>query len=372
MSILRRLLEVVSQHTLIAQVVGGIAAAAAVAIVLVTSLGGPSGHIRRRRLLEVVSQHKLITLVAGGIAAAAAVAIVLVTSLGGPPGPKSRYGDPALDALVAVPEQLYSPPNPLESSRDAAKRVEPLITTELFKAMSVPPERQSNYKMGLVAEQHGTVTARAYIDDHGVRDGADTKTSVSRTVIVIQQISFPDGRKIEDKFGLLVDAVLIDGKWKANKIAPEPALDVLNGPQAPVQAPALPPVQTPAQVPPAQAPPRASAQPRVQTPAQPPVQTPAQVPPAQVPPVQAPAQVPEPVGPAPKQVPADSVPPVQAPAQVPDPVGPAPNQVPADSAPPVQAPAQAPDPVGPAPQQVPADPVPAQKACDPTVDICVR
>ena len=70
-----------SQHTLIAQVVGGIAVAAAVAIVLVTSLGGLSGHIRRRRLLEVVSQHKLITLVAGGIAAAAAVAIVLVTTL---------------------------------------------------------------------------------------------------------------------------------------------------------------------------------------------------------------------------------------------------------------------------------------------------
>ena len=238
-----------------------------------------------RRLLEVVSQHKLIALVVAGIAVAAAVAIVVVTTLGGPSGPKSRYGDPALDALVALPEQLYSPPNPLESSLEAANRVEPLITRDLFLAMSAPGERAPNYKMGLVAAQHGggTVKAQSYIDDHGVRHGDDTNTSVSRTVVVIQQISFPDGRHVEDKFSLLVDAVLVGGKWKAKTIAPEPSLDELVGPQAaqvlPAQAPAQAPVQPPAQAP-------------AQAPAEPPVQAPAQVPPAQVLPAQAPAQAP--------------------------------------------------------------------------------
>jgi hypothetical protein len=175
----------------------------------------------------VVIKNKFIALIVGGVAVAAAVAIVLVTTLSGPSKP-SGYGDPALAALVAAPEQLYSPSSPLETSAEAAKRIEPLITKELFQAMSVPPERQSNYKMGLVNDQHGTVKARAYIDDHGVRNGDDTKTSVSRTVIIIQQITFPDGRKIEDKFGLLVDAVLVDGKWKAKAFAPEPTLDALN------------------------------------------------------------------------------------------------------------------------------------------------
>jgi hypothetical protein len=175
----------------------------------------------------VVIKNKFIALIVCGVAVAAAVAIVLVTTLSGPSKP-SGYGDPALAALVAAPEQLYSPSNPLETSAEAAKRIEPLITKELFQAMSVPPERQSNYKMGLVNDQHGTVKARAYIDDHGVRNGDDTKTSVSRTVIIIQQITFPDGRKIEDKFGLLVDAVLVDGKWKAKAFAPEPTLDALN------------------------------------------------------------------------------------------------------------------------------------------------
>jgi hypothetical protein len=135
----------------------------------------------------------------------------------------------AMHSVVLVPQEIFSPPSPSESSSEAAKRVESLLTHELFLAMSQPKARDPkyDYKMGLVAQQHGTVTAQAYIDDHGVRDGDDTKNSVSRTVIVIQDIKFPDGRSIEDKFGLLVDVVLDDGKWKAKSIAPQPALDVL-------------------------------------------------------------------------------------------------------------------------------------------------
>jgi hypothetical protein len=196
-----------------------------------------------RRLLEVVSRHKLIALVVGGVAVAAAVAIVLVTTLGGPSKPASRYGDPALDALVAVPEQLYSPPNPLENNQDAAKRLEPFLTHELFLKMSVPAERQSNYKMGLVADQKGTVKARAYVVDAesgGVSSGPDTKNSVSRSVIVIQDIDFPDGRRIEDKFGVLVDVVLDNGKWKAKSLAPAPLLDELTKPPPPATTPTTP------------------------------------------------------------------------------------------------------------------------------------
>src|SRR4029079_18017876 len=88
----------------------------------------------------------------------------------------------ALDAIVALPEQLYSPPSPDESSRDAAKRVEPLVTPDLFAAMSSQRERETNYRLAVVAREQATVRAQGYIDDLGVRNGADSPNSVSRTV----------------------------------------------------------------------------------------------------------------------------------------------------------------------------------------------
>ncbi len=188
-----------------------------------------------RKLLGHLARPRTIGVVIAGIAVAAA-AMVLVTVLRSSPT-RSRYGDPALDALVAVPEQLYSPPNPRETFSEAAKRIEPLITHDLFTRMSAAPLRQTNYKMGPVADQYGTVKAQAYIDDHGVKNGDDTKTSVSRTVIVIQQITFPDGRRVEDKFGLLVDAVLDSGKWKVKQLVPEPSLDGGNPTGTPPKAP---------------------------------------------------------------------------------------------------------------------------------------
>ena len=173
----------------------------------------------------------------------ASVSALTVLLINGPSGPESRYGNPALDAIVALPEQLYSPPSPLESSRDAAKRVEPLVTHDLFVAMSAPRERETDYRMAVVAQQRGTVTARAYIDDLGVRNGDDSPTSVSRTVIVVQKMSFPGGRAWEDRFGVIVDVTPVDGTWKANSFAPAPLLDVMamTPPPPPPGAPPPPP-----------------------------------------------------------------------------------------------------------------------------------
>ena len=105
-----------------------------------------------RSLLAMVSRHRLAAL-------ATLTSVALVVGLGalvmsmnmGSDEPKSRYGDPALDAIVALPEQLYSPPTPDESSRDAAKRVKTLVTSDLFAAMSSPRERETNYRMAVVA-----------------------------------------------------------------------------------------------------------------------------------------------------------------------------------------------------------------------------
>jgi hypothetical protein len=200
-----------------------------------------------RSLLNMVSRHRL-----AAIATLTSVALVLglgvlVMSLTvGPDGPKSRYGDPALDAIVALPEQLYSPPIPDESSRDAAKRVETLVTPALFAAMSSPRERETNYRMAVVAREKGTVRAQAYIDDLGVRNGADSPNSVSRTVIVVQKISFPGGRIWEERFGVIVDVTQLNGAWKAKHFAPAPLLDALAltpppPPPAPSSEPPPPP-----------------------------------------------------------------------------------------------------------------------------------
>ena len=183
---------------------------------------------RIHRLLDTVSRHRLIAISAtASVVLVASVSALTVLLSGGPSGPKSRYGNPALDAIVALPEQLYSPPSPLESSRDAAKRVEPLVTHDLFVAMSAPRERETDYRMAVVAQQKGTVRARAYIDDLGVRNGADSPNSVSRTVIVVQKISFPGGRVWEDRFGVIVDVTPVNGTWKAKYFAPAPLLDVM-------------------------------------------------------------------------------------------------------------------------------------------------
>ena len=180
------------------------------------------------RLLDTVSRHRLIAVSAtASVVLVASVSALTVLLSNGPSGPKSRYGNPALDAIVALPEQLYSPPSPLESSRDAAKRVEPLVTHDLFVAMSAPRERETDYRMAVVAQQRGKVTARAYIDDHAVRNGDDSPTSVSRTVIVVQKMSFPGGRAWEDRFGVIVDVTPVNGTWKAKSFAPAPLLDVM-------------------------------------------------------------------------------------------------------------------------------------------------
>jgi hypothetical protein len=61
----------------------------------------------------------------------------------------------------------------------------------------------------------------------------------SRTVIVIQSPTFPDGRPIDDKFDILVPGVLDHGAWKSNQIPPDalPPPDV-PPPAAPPPAPA--------------------------------------------------------------------------------------------------------------------------------------
>jgi hypothetical protein len=209
---------------------------------------------RIHRLLDTVSRHRLIAIsaTASVVLVASVSALTVLLMSGGPSGPKSRYGDPALDAIVALPEQLYSPPSPLESSRDAAKRVEPLVTHDLFVAMSAPRERETDYRMAVVAQQKGTVKARAYIDDLGVRNGDDSPTSVSRTVIVVQRISFPGGRAWEDRFGVIVDVTPVNGTWKANSFAPAPLLDVMamTPPPPPPSAPPPPPPPPPSAPPP--------------------------------------------------------------------------------------------------------------------------
>lgn len=200
------------------------------------------------RLLDTVSRHRLIAVSAtASVVLVASVSALTVLLSNGPSGPKSRYGNPALDAIVALPEQLYSPPSPLESSRDAAKRVEPLVTHDLFVAMSAPRERETDYRMAVVAQQRGKVTARAYIDDHAVRNGDDSPTSVSRTVIVVQKMSFPGGRAWEDRFGVIVDVTPVNGTWKAKSFAPAPLLDVMamTPPPPPPSAPPPPPPPPP-------------------------------------------------------------------------------------------------------------------------------
>jgi hypothetical protein len=205
------------------------------------------------RLLDTVSRHRLIAVSAtASVVLVASVSALTVLLSNGPSGPKSRYGNPALDAIVALPEQLYSPPSPLESSRDAAKRVEPLVTHDLFVAMSAPRERETDYRMAVVAQQRGKLTARAYIDDHAVRNGDDSPTSVSRTVIVVQKMSFPGGRAWEDRFGVIVDVTPVNGTWKAKSFAPAPLLDVMakTPPPPPPSAPPAPPPSTPNPPPP--------------------------------------------------------------------------------------------------------------------------
>jgi hypothetical protein len=209
-----------------------------------------------RSLLAMVSRHRLAAL-------ATLTSVALVVGLGalvmsmnmGSDEPKSRYGDPALDAIVALPEQLYSPPTPDESSRDAAKRVKTLVTSDLFAAMSSPRERETNYRMAVVAREKGTVKAQAYIDDLGVRSGDDSPNSVSRTVIVVQKISFPGGRIWEDRFGVIVDVTPVNGSWKAKRFAPAPLLDELAltpppPPPAPSSEPPPPPPPPPPSAPP--------------------------------------------------------------------------------------------------------------------------
>ena len=210
---------------------------------------------RTLRLLDTVSRHRLIAIsaVASVILVASVWALVMLLIVE-PSGPESRYGNPALDAIVALPEQLYSPPNPLESSRDAAKRVEPLVTHDLFVAMTAPRERETDYRMAVVAQQKGTVKARAYIDDIGVRNGDDSPTSVSRTVIVVQKISFPGGRGWEDRFGVIVDVTPVNGTWKAKSFAPAPLLDVM------AMTPPPPPLRSAPPPPPPPPPPPASSE----------------------------------------------------------------------------------------------------------------
>jgi hypothetical protein len=213
----------------------------------------------------MVSRHRLAAIAAlTSVALVVGLGVLVMSLTVGPDGPKSRYGDPALDAIVALPEQLYSPPSPDESSRDAAKRVENLVTPDLFAAMSSPRERETNYRMAVVAREQGTVRAQAYIDDIGVRNGADSPNSVSRTVIVVQKISFPGGRIWEDRFGVIVDVTPLNGAWKAKSFAPAPLLDALalTPPPPPTpssEPPPSPPASTeaPPPPPPATAPPAA-------------------------------------------------------------------------------------------------------------------
>jgi hypothetical protein len=118
--------------------------------------------------------------------------------------------------------------------------------------MSAPRERETDYRMAVVAQQRGKVTARAYIDDHAVRNGDDSPTSVSRTVIVVQKMSFPGGRAWEDRFGVIVDVTPVNGTWKAKSFAPAPLLDVMakTPPPPPPSAPPAPPPSTPNPPPP--------------------------------------------------------------------------------------------------------------------------
>jgi hypothetical protein len=230
-------------------------------------------------LLDTVSRHRLIAVSAtASVVLVASVSALTVLLSNGPSGPKSRYGNPALDAIVALPEQLYSPPSPLESSRDAAKRVEPLVTHDLFVAMSAPRERETDYRMAVVAQQRGKVTARAYIDDHAVRNGEDSPTSVSRTVIVVQKMSFPGGRAWEDRFGVIVDVTPVNGTWKAKSFAPAPLLDVMAmtpPPPPPSAPPPPPPPPAPSETPPPPPPaPTTAAPPAAPSTAAPPPSTP--------------------------------------------------------------------------------------------------